>query len=120
MRLSVYYHEPSKRNASVMSSLDGRESPTTKQQQQIKGMVFDKIGRCYYPADSGKLWKSPATSGKQRKSPVVGGLADVVLFKVTNVEGESDDKPESTGPLTTRQRLLNAARKKLLKIRKDD
>lgn len=107
VRLSVYYHEPSRRSVSTLSSRDGVESPSNKQQQQIKGMIFDKNSRSYYPADS---------SAKQQKSPT-NGLVDLVMLKL-NVGDEDAEKPKSGEIMTTGKRLLNAARNRLRR-RKD-
>ena len=101
VKLSIYYHEPSKPGLSLISSGDGKQSPANK--QQIKGMIFDRSSRCYYPADS----------GKQRSAG--GGLADLVL----NFKLKRDEEHTTPEPQTTRLRLLNAARKRLLRNRKE-
>lgn len=108
VKLAVYYHEPQRRSSSPHLLLgDGKDTPSGKQHPQIKGMTFDKSSRCYYPSDIG-------CSKQHRKTPVkgVGGLADLVLFKL-----KLDDM-ELCSNASTRQRILKAARKGLLKNRK--
>lgn len=77
----------------------------------IKGMVFEKNGMWYHPPDNYRLRKMSQTGATT-------GLADIVLFKL-QLEDPSSKEQIKLEQRNARQRVLQAARKKFVKTKKE-